>query len=100
MTTRGSLTNINIPDWMFKALLSILAFMLIYMLNQKSTDIIKLSEENKEMNKKLDQIIQQNGDVQGDLKLVNSKLSDFDIRFGDHERRIRELELKEARRER
>lgn len=92
MTTRGSLTNINIPDWMFKALLSIVGFMLIYMLNQKSGDIEKL-------NSKLDLIMKQNADMQSDLKLSNSKIADFDVKFGDHERRIRELELKDARRE-
>lgn len=92
MTTRGGLTNINIPDWMFKALLSILAFMLIYMLNQKSGDIEKL-------NSKLDLIMKQNAEMQSDLKLSNSKIADFDAKFGDHERRIRELELSEARRE-
>ena len=90
--TRGGLTGINIPDWMFKAILAILGFMLVYMLNQKTDEIGTL-------NAKLDLIIQQNSDVQGELKLVKSKLADFEDKFGDHESRIRELELKDARRD-
>lgn len=99
MTTREGLSKIPIPDWMFKAMLSILGFMLLYTLNQKSGEIEGLRRENREINQKLDQIIKQNGDVQGDIKLINSKLADFDGKYGDHERRIRELELKDARRE-
>lgn len=84
-------TDVNYSEWIFRILIGITGFVLIYLVNQKTAEIDRL-------NVKLDTIIQQNSDVIGDIKVINNKLMDFDTKFGDHEKRLRELELKEARR--
>lgn len=84
-------TDVNYSEWIFRILIGITGFVLIYLVNQKTAEIDRL-------NSKLDTIIQQNSDVIGDIKVINNKLMDFDTKFGDHEKRLRELELREARR--
>lgn len=100
MPIRGGLASV-IPDWASKVLLTIVGVMVMYVLNQKTGDIEAVKRDNQELRKelteKLDKIIMQNGDTQGDLKLINSKLSDYDARFADYEKRLRELELDKAR---
>lgn len=75
----------NLPKMLLQGLLAILGFVSVYFFNK--------------INGNQEELLKQNIQIQSETKNIIEALNTLKLQYGDHERRIRELELDKARRD-
>jgi hypothetical protein len=98
MAPRDNVTNTNYSDILFKVMMSITGFALVYMLNEKSAAMEKQSLAIEKLNNKIDLFFEQRAADKTETALLKSKQIELITEIADLRKRVTELELDKARR--
>lgn len=98
MPTRDNVTNTNYSDLLFKLMMSITGFALVYMLNEKSAAMDKQSLAIEKLNNKIDLFFEQRAADKTETALLKNKQAEIIVELADMKKRVTELELEKARR--